>query len=220
MTGIYKGDCSASVTRTVLGVFVPCKPGVTILTIPRMCLTSLFCLTFQGPVLAGVIADAGAVVDAALATGDFDAWYDANQALLDTAWYAAGLNFDSLIIVKAPAQGFGGYEARGNNVFAPGEEINIYAEPKGYGFGDLGDGKYEIAFAIDMKVMTPDGSEVANMPDFAELKLASFGQPHEFVANVTITLTGAPAGDYALELTFRDLHGGQSADFTMRVSIQ
>lgn len=172
------------------------------------------------PLHAGEIADAAAAVEDAITAQDFDTWYAANETLMEKAWTAAGLHFGTVTLATAPADGFGIYTARENNVYGLAESINIYAEPRGYGFGALPDGQNEIAFDIDLKIMDPAGTTIAELPDFVNLVLTSHAKPREFVANVQIDLNGAPAGDYTLELTFRDRYSDGSASFPVNITLK
>lgn len=177
-------------------------------------------LAHAPPARAGEVVDAATAVETAVATGDFNAWQAANATLLSTAWFQPGLHFNRLLLVSAPASGYGSYEVRPDSVFAAGEMILVYAEPEGYGYGDLGGGKLEIAFDIDLKVMDPAGSVLVEMPGFMQLVHQTWGPAREFVANMSVSMGQAPVGDYRLEFTFRDRHGGQSSSFTTDVTIQ
>lgn len=169
---------------------------------------------------AGEVVDAAAAVEAAVAAGDFNGWQAANAALLAKAWFQPGLHFNRMILTNGPATGYGSYEPRADSVYAAGEPILIYAEPEGYGFGDLGGGRFEIAFDIDLRVLDPAGSVLVEMPGFMALQHQTWGVAREFVANMTVSMGQAPAGSYVLEFTFRDRHGGQSASFTSAITIQ
>ncbi|MCB6177568.1 hypothetical protein LHP98_05415 [Rhodobacter sp. Har01] len=183
-------------------------------------LAALAAVSLTLPVQAGPVADAAAAVEAAVAAGDFAAWQAANGTLLTEAWFAPGLHFNRLILTAAPASGYGSYEARPNSTYGRGEDIFVYAEPEGYGFGDLGGGKLEIAFDIDLRVLDPAGTVLVEAPDFMAVSHQVWGPAREFVANMTVSMGEAPAGAYTLEFTFRDRHGGQKSTFTTDVTIQ
>ena len=178
-------------------------------------------LTIPGlPVAAGPVVDAAAAVEAAVASGDFNAWQAANNQLLSTAWFQPGLHFNRLVLTSTPAVGYGSYDVRPDSIYARGEQIFVYAEPEGYGFGDLGNGKLEIAFDIDLRVLDPAGTVLLEAPDFMQVAHQTWGPAREFVANMTVAMGEAPAGQYRLEFTFRDRHGGQQSSFTTDVTLQ
>lgn len=178
-----------------------------------LCLTAL-------PAAAGDLVDAATAVEAAVAAGDFDAWAAANATLMTSAWFQPGLHFNRLILTSVPSTGYGVYEVRADSVYASGEPILVYAEPEGYGYGTLPDGRSEIAFDIDLRVMDPAGTVLLEAPGFMQVAHQVWGPAREFVANMTVNMGQAPAGDYTLEFTFHDRHGGQSSSFTTNVTLQ
>ncbi len=186
----------------------------------RLAAAASLALAFPLAATAGEVVDAAAAVEAAVAAGDFNAWQAANARLLEVAWFQPGLHFNRLILTSTPAAGYGSYEVRPDSVYAPGEPILVYAEPEGFGFGDLGGGRSEIAFDIDLKVMDPAGTVLVEMPSFMQLVHQTWGPAREFVANMSVDMGQAPPGDYRLEFTFHDRHGGQSASFTTDVTLQ
>jgi len=169
---------------------------------------------------AGAIAEAAAAVEAAIAANDFAAWQAANTLMLETLWVAPGLHFSKLMLVRVPATGFGSYEQRADNVYAVGESVLIYAEPAGYGYGDLGGGKFEIAFDLDLTITDPAGAVLAEIPNIIALVYPANGKPREFLANITYDLNGVTPGEYTLNTTFRDRHSGQSSSFTSDIVVQ
>jgi hypothetical protein len=179
--------------------------------------------TSIGLALAVVLATpafSGPLTDAAAAADDFEAWYAANEVLLETAWTAAGLHFGNLVATTGDATGYGSYEARADTVYAAGEPIHLYVEPRGYGYGDLGGGFHEISFDIDLRVLDPAGAVLVEQPSFANFVVKSMAQARELMVNLTASLDGAPAGNYTLEFTFHDRHGGESASFTNDITIK
>jgi len=172
------------------------------------------------PVLAGPVTEAATKVEAAAAADDFAAWYEANEALLEAAWNVPGLHFGNIANTTVPAPAYGNFEERADTVYAVGEPILIYAEPRGYGYGDVGGGMLEIAFGIDLRVLDPAGTVLLEMPDFSNFTLQTRAQARELMFNLTVSLDGAPPGDYQLEFTFNDRHGGQSDSFISNVTIR
>lgn len=185
-----------------------------------MRLALLLATLLSTPLHAGEIADAAAAVEAAIAANDFDAWQAANDVIEDKLWAAPGLHFGTLMLVTGPATGFGAYDPRPDNVYAVGEPVQIYAEPAGYGYGDLGDGLLEIAFDIDLTVTDPEGTVLAEIPDIMSLAYASRTPAREFLANLTYNLEGVPAGSYTLTTNFRDRHSEQAANFTSDIVVK
>ncbi|WP_309664957.1 hypothetical protein [Tabrizicola sp.] len=188
----------------------------------RQLILACFLLTpvIAAPALSGPLTDAAASADAAIAAGDFDAWYAANEVLIETAWNAAGLHFGNLVATTGPATAYGAYEPRASTVYAAGEPVELYIEPRGYGYGDLGGGQLEIAFDIDLRVLEPSGSVVMEQENFANFVVKTRARSRELMVNLTATFDGAPAGNYTLEFTFKDRHSDQTASFTNDITLQ
>lgn len=173
-------------------------------------LAALAALSLTAPAQAAPVPDAA---------GDFRAWQAADETLLTEAWLAPGLHFDRVVLTAVPGAGHGGFEPRPNATYAIGEDVLIHAEPKGY--GDLGDGKPEIGFDVDLRLPDPAGTILLQAPGFAALTNQAHGMAREFVGRLTVNLgPEAPAGDYQLKFTFNDREGGQSAAFTTDVTFQ
>jgi len=169
---------------------------------------------------AGEIADAAAAVEAAIAAEDFDAWRAANAVIEEKLWAAPGLHFGTLMLVTGPAAGFGSYDPRPDNIYTMGEPVQIYAEPAGYGYGDLGNGMLEVAFDIDLTISDPAGAVLGEFPGIMSLVYPSRVKAREFLANLTYNLDGVPPGDYTLTTNFRDRHSGQAASFTSEIVVK
>jgi hypothetical protein len=146
---------------------------------------ALLALGLATPVLAGPVTDAATKVEAAAAVDDFDAWYEANDALLEAAWNVPGLHFGNIANTTVPAPVYGNFEERADTVYAASEPILIYAEPRGYGFGDVGGGMLEIAFGVDVRVLDPAGTVILEMPDFSSFSLQTRAQARELMLNLT-----------------------------------
>ena len=172
------------------------------------------------PLAAGALADAAAKAEAAIAAGDFDAWYAANETLLDAAWTAGGLHFGTLVATTGDATGYGAFAPRANTIYTASEPIHLYVEPRGYGYGDLGGGQFEIAFDIDLRMLDRAGTELFAQPDFSQFVVPTKAHARELMVNLTTTLDGAPPGDYTLEFTFRDRHSDQTAMVTNDITIK
>jgi len=134
---------------------------------------------------------------------------DSRDAAVYAAWQLTPLTIQKSFFVT-DATGFGQYTQRGSNVFKPGEKLVAYCEPVGYGWKDTGGGVYQFGFAIDLTVKSSDGKVVAQQQDFAKTQLQSHARNREFMVLLTLTLNGAPAGDYVLEYRLRDLTSDKS----------
>lgn len=142
----------------------------------------------------------------------------AEEAVID-AWRLTPLTFRTAVIVDAPPQGFGVYRERANNEFAPGEPIVIYAEPVGYSWRENPDGAYTFGFDVDLLLKTTDGAIVGGQENFQHLELTSRARNREFMLTLTLTVDGAPPGDYVVEYTTRDIASDKTAVISLPFSI-
>jgi len=140
---------------------------------------------------------------------------DKRDAAVVEAWNATALSVRRAFFVAQHPDGFGQYTTRGSNVFKPGEKLVAYAEPVGYGWKELGDGRYEFGFVVDFTVKTPDGDVLAGKDDFARLAEQSHTRNREFMVVLTLNVSGAPAGDYVLRYTLRDIAGPKMVSFDL-----
>ena len=139
------------------------------------------------------------------ATAQDLAAYDRAEAAAIAAWDQMPLTARSVTFVTREAEGFGLYDPRASAVFAPSEPLILYAEPMGFGWRGNGDGTWTFGFSIDVVLRDGAGAIVASQPAFQRQELTSRARNREFYLTLTLNMTGAPAGDYALEYIVHDL---------------
>ena len=131
----------------------------------------------------------------------------------------APLGFRRILFVTEAPGGFGIYDPRPNNVFKPGEPLIVYTEPVGIAWQQDGD-KVSSKLVVDFEVRSPDGQVLGGQKAFGEFSLAAREQPIDYMAHVTINLTGAPAGAYVLGLTVHDANNGKTASADLPFEIK
>jgi hypothetical protein len=123
-----------------------------------------------------------------------------------------------LFVTGAPS-GFASYEPRADNVFKPGEPLIVYTEPIGISWQQEGD-TVSSKLAVDFELRSPDGAVLGGQKGFGEFAFTAREQPIDYMAHVTINLTGAPAGNYILGLTVRDVNSGKTASADLPFEIK
>ena len=118
----------------------------------------------------------------------------------------------------AEAAGYGVYTPRPNGNFAPGEPMQVYAEPVGFGWRRNGE-LYVTDIAADVVFRSPAGKELYRKDEFQLLQLSSRVRNREFMCNFTYSLTGVPKGDY-IATTLRDRVSGKTGSFTFPFTIR
>lgn len=154
------------------------------------------------------------------AQGDAQAALATAREALGQLWQTLPLGFSrAVLVVPDDRAGYGIYTPRETNAYKPGEPIEIHVEPFGYGFGRTADGRYEIAFDVDLDVQDAAGNSLGKVANVMSLKLTSRGPNTEFYARLTYDLKGAPKGDYVLVTTMRDRNSDKAGSFRTRIRI-
>ncbi len=89
------------------------------------------------------------------------------------------LNFQSVLdtyVVGGTDSGYGVYEERGSNTFAPGETLYLYVEPVAFSHKQTLDSKGNTLYSIDMSAditITSSGTIVASIKNLLVSKLVS-----------------------------------------------
>ena len=170
--------------------------------------------------LAGPLVDKARDAEAALGEGKSNEAVLLMREALAEAWKAAPFSIDKALFVQRPPGGFGVYEPKPNAVFAQGEALLLYIEPIGLTW-KLEDGLYLSDIAVDFELLAPDGRILAGKRDFGEVKFASHAFNTEYMAKITLTLTGAPKANYVLLVTLRDqFNNDQSASVQLPFEIR
>ena len=142
----------------------------------------------------------------------------AAEAAYAAAWDATPLTFRKTLFVTG-IDAFGVYTEKQGAVFAPGEELVVYAEPVGYGYKTNADGTYAFGFNFDLVVKTDTGEVVAGQDNFATFELVSKAQNREFLVSLTLSLNEAPAGNYVVEYLAHDIASDETATISMPFTI-
>ena len=145
---------------------------------------------------------------------------DRREAAVAEAWQKTPLTFRRAVFVAERPKGFGQFVERKSNVFKPGEKLVAYVEPVGYGWKDIGDGHVEFGFDVDFLVKSSDGKILTGQENFAKLAETSQRRNREFMVTLTMSVSGAPAGDYVLEYKLRDIASDKSAVIDLPFTIE
>jgi hypothetical protein len=127
--------------------------------------------------------------------------------------------------VSSEPAGYGMYDEKESNVFAPGETFLLYVEPVGYTYGNVtdenGNQLYTMNFTADFTISTPNGTILAGQEDLPLSNLISHHQNKELMLQMSIDQTSPfPSGDYVLRYTFTDENSGESFDIEENVTVQ
>lgn len=143
---------------------------------------------------------------------------DARAAYL-AAWEAAPLAIRKGLLVTAPAEGFGRYDAKPDARYRGDEPIHVYIEPEGYGWVPNG-AMQEFGFTVDLSILRPDGTVMLEQPAYLDLRASSAERPTEFYGVVTVTLGDVLKGDFILEMVLNDIASDEFASLRLPFSVE
>lgn len=180
-----------------------------------------FALVFVLPLTAaaGPIQEKATSAEAALQQGEGSKAIALLREAMEQAWKEAPISVQKALFVSAPADGFGIYNARADNVFPAGEALVVYLEPVGFDWKQQ-DGLFMSLLTVDFDLASPDGKVLAGQKGFGKFDFKSHVANTEYMANLTLNISGAPAADYLLVLTVNDELGGGSTKVSLPFSIK
>ena len=168
--------------------------------------------------MAGPILDEAKAAEALLAEGKAVEALASLEAAFNAAWDAAPLGFSEATFVTGKPAGFGIYDTRPNAVFQPDEQMLVYAEPFGYGFGKDGD-LFKIDFSADFQLRTTRGQILHAQEGFASLDMASRRRNKEFQVYIVYNFKGLKPGDYVLVTKLNDRNSAKTGEFELPFTI-
>jgi hypothetical protein len=176
------------------------------------------CLMAASTAFAGPILDDAKAAEALLAEGKAVEALASLEAAFNAAWDAAPLGFSEATFVTGKPAGFGIYDTRPNAVFQPDEQMLVYAEPFGYGFGKDGD-LFKIDFSADFQLRTTRGQILHAQEGFASLDMASRRRNKEFQVYIVYNFKGLKPGDYVLVTKLNDRNSAKTGEFELPFTI-
>lgn len=181
-------------------------------------IVALFASLSVAPAGAGEIVDAAEKAETLLEAGNHAKANAALRQASELIWNSAPLTINKAVLVASEPQGFGIYDIRDDNRYQAGDDIVIYTEPSGYGYGRDGD-LYVIGMTLDYEVRSASGETLASQENFAVWQLRSRVPNKEFMGKITYSFSGIEPGDYVVETRIRDLNSDKSTSFPTRFSI-
>jgi hypothetical protein len=123
------------------------------------------------------------------------------------------------------ARGYGIYEEHANdNIFTPGDTIQLYFEPIAFGHqqiqDDNGNTLYLMNFTADIILSDVNGNELQSFEDIPVGSIVSFRQNTEMHLILTVTQSQPfPVGDYIVTYVVHDQVTGQSIQIDKGITI-
>ena len=157
---------------------------------------------------------------AAAEKGDSAAAIAALQDALDAVRAEAPLSMEPFVIVSRPAALFGDIVPRKSTTFSGDDELLFYMEPKNLIYKKDAGGAYAPGLEIDLEIADSAGDVVATKDAFGSFKFTSKSRLQDIYVNLTVTLSGAPAGDYTIRFVVRDINSDKVARVEKTITMQ
>ena len=131
-----------------------------------------------------------------------------------------------LYVVPESVGGYGVYEKRLSNTFAPGEDIVLYSEPIGFSYKPIvpnltnDETQYLMNFTADLVITDTEGNVLGGFQDLPISEIISHHQNKG--VNLVITLSQSspfPEGNYKVLYTVHDEPSGNTFEITKDITI-
>jgi len=141
------------------------------------------------------------------------------EAVRLNLWNQLPMRIEKVAFVEDGVQSFGVFRERASDLFARGEKIFIYGEPKNYTIlreGEL----YHIFFTTDFNLYDNQGNLLASQEEFGSFRYITQSPIFEVFLDLSFNLTGLEAGDYVLEVVSKDRLAEKSASFKLPFKVR
>jgi hypothetical protein len=143
---------------------------------------------------------------------------DALRKAVTDAWEKMPLTQRRALFVTEKADLYGHYAARSSSEFKASEKLVTYVEPVGYVWKANGNA-YDFGLTVDFAVKSPDGKILSGQEGFGKFAMTSSDKLQEFMLNLTLSLDGAPPGQYILQYRLHDLYSQKTSTIELPFSI-
>jgi hypothetical protein len=151
---------------------------------------------------------------------------DAREQYL-SVWNQTEFNATFSTFIKPfSAAGYGVYEERSSNVFAPGETIVLYVEPVGFSHRQILDEEgnntlYLINMTAGYEIASANGTELQLIEDVPVVNVTSHRPNTEMFLTLTLTqdIQSLPAGDYVITYSVTDEVSGKSFQLEKEITV-
>ncbi|MGC8778440.1 MAG: hypothetical protein ACP5Q4_07150 [Candidatus Caldatribacteriaceae bacterium] len=141
------------------------------------------------------------------------------EAVRLNLWNQLPMRIERVTFVEEEAQSFGAFRKRASDLFARGEKIFVYGEPKNYTILQEGD-LYHIFFTTDFRLYDSQGNLLASQEEFGSFRYITQSPIFEAFLNLSFSFTGLEAGDYVLEVMLKDRLAEKSTSFKLPFKVR
>jgi hypothetical protein len=190
-------------------------------------------LTTVSPLTNNAMNNANTTISTTPATTTTTATATTNMTLDDareqylSVWNQTEFNATFSTFIKPfSAAGYGVYEERSSNVFAPGETIVLYVEPVGFSHRQVLDEEgnntlYLINMTAGYEIASANGTQLQLIEDVPVVNVTSHRPNTEMFLTLTLTqdIQSLPAGDYVITYSVTDEVSGRSFQLEKEITV-
>lgn len=189
------------------------------MSVPRLLSLAASTLFFATFASAGPLVDLAAAAEKQMEAGRPDQALNSLAEATRLVWDASPLFVNRVLFVDE-ASAFGLYVPRADgSVFKQDEALLMYIEPVGFGYGQNGAGSYSIGFDIDFALSDAEETVLSQLDDFGQVETTLRYKNREFFLNLTVNLSGVPAGSYIANIRLRDKHSDKIGGFQLPFTV-
>lgn len=169
------------------------------------------------PASAGPIVDNAELTESLLQSGDAEKAIEALHEAVAAAWKESPLLVREALLVES-SSGLGIYEPRATSSYAPGDKVQLYVEPWGFGYGSSGD-YHSIDLKLGLGIENATGQVLAEQPDLFSVGVKTRERYRDFSVALTFVMPDLKDGDYVLAFALDDLNSPKTARFSVPVNV-
>jgi len=134
-------------------------------------------------------------------------------------WNQLPLRVENVTLIEESAGGFGYFRPRNSRLYAQGEEILAYAEPKNYTIL-VEDGAYHIFLVLDAQLYGQERNLLFEQKEFLSFRYITLTPVFEVFFNLSFHLDEVPPGEYVLVVVVNDRLGGKNTTFEIPIMLR
>jgi hypothetical protein len=181
------------------------------------CLSALVVVGWSSLAGAGPIADAAARAESLQAEGKALEALQAIDEAVDALWTEMPLSFRTVVLAESVGS-LGTYTERGNSSFKPDEQLRVYVEPVGYGYGAPG-AAGTIGFTADLAIENPTGQVLTEAKQLFSISAASADKWREFGMTFAFGVPYLRPGEYVAKFTVDDQNSDKTGTFSVPFTV-
>jgi hypothetical protein len=181
------------------------------------CLSAVVVLGWSSLAGAGPIVDAATRAEAMQAEGKALEALQALEEAEGALWTEMPLSFRKVVLADSVGS-LGTYTERSGNSFKPDEQLRVYVEPVGYGYGAPG-AAGTIGFTADLSIENDTGQVLTEAKQLFSISAASAGNWREFGMTFAFGVPYLRPDNYVAKFTVDDQNSDKTGTFSVPFTV-